>query len=177
MKYARFEELPVWQAASHVLARVDAIRSHPGFRTRGDLQNQLYRATLSISNNIAEGFEAGTTEQLITFLYHARGSAGEVRSMLRQMASFDGFENLKSEISNLISQSEGVSRQLRGWLDSLQNSEIKGTRYLNDVARAHFDPKARAKGFVDIMDEARRSGDYSKLAAYRSPGLDDGNPA
>src|SRR5262245_55079684 len=164
MKYGRFEELPVWQAASQALARVDAIRTHAGFRNRGDLQNQLYRAVLSISNNIAEGFEAGTTEQLVTFLYHARGSAGESRSMLRQMVEFDGFQDLKSEISNLISQCEGISRQLRGWLDSLQNSEIKGTRYLNDANRAEFERRARAKAFIEKLEEARRTGDYSKVS-------------
>ena len=35
-----------------------------------------------MANNIAEGFERGTTNELLTFLYIARGSAGEVRSML-----------------------------------------------------------------------------------------------
>ena len=38
-----------------------------------------------MSNNIAEGFERGTTAELLTFLYIARGSAGEVRSMLQFM--------------------------------------------------------------------------------------------
>lgn len=40
------------------------------------------RATLSISNNIAEGFERETAKEFTRFLYIARGSAGEVRSML-----------------------------------------------------------------------------------------------
>ena len=40
------------------------------------------RAALSVSNNIAEGFERGTTNELLQFIYIARGSAGEVRSML-----------------------------------------------------------------------------------------------
>ena len=42
----------------------------------------LFRS-LSVSNNIAEGFERGTTNELLQFIYIARGSAGEVRSMLR----------------------------------------------------------------------------------------------
>ncbi|HEV2492399.1 MAG TPA: four helix bundle protein [Terriglobia bacterium] len=42
----------------------------------------LLRRGVSVSNNIAEGFERGTTPELLTFLYIARGSAGEVRSML-----------------------------------------------------------------------------------------------
>jgi four helix bundle protein len=54
---------------------LDPFRRHPGLR------DQLERAALSISNNIAEGFERGTTNELLAFLYVARGSAGEVRSM------------------------------------------------------------------------------------------------
>ena len=43
------------------------------FQAQGDLRSQLQRAALSISNNVAEGFERGTTQELLTFLYIARG--------------------------------------------------------------------------------------------------------
>ena len=46
------------------------------------LRDQLERAALSVSKNIAEGFERGTTNELLCFIYIARGSAGEVRSIL-----------------------------------------------------------------------------------------------
>src|ERR1051325_460929 len=74
MKYSRFEDLPVWKAAAELFVRVDRLRVHPGFVGTGDTKDQLQRSALSVSNNIAEGFELGTTEQLITFLYYARGS-------------------------------------------------------------------------------------------------------
>ena len=45
------------------------------------LRDQIERAALSVSNNIAEGFERGTTNELLAFIYIARGSAGEVRSI------------------------------------------------------------------------------------------------
>ena len=45
-----------------------------------DLQRQLRRATVSISSNIAEGFERNTDKEFIHFLFIAKGSAGEVRS-------------------------------------------------------------------------------------------------
>ena len=83
MKYTRFEDLPVWQAAIELALRVFDVTKRPEFRGPGDLADQLRRAALSISNNIAEGFERGTTSELLAFLYIARGSAGEVRSMLR----------------------------------------------------------------------------------------------
>ncbi len=135
MKYTRFEELPVWKASIKLAVQVYAFTANPVLRRHFSLRDQIERAAVSISNNIAEGFERGTTQELLTFLYIARGSAGEVRSMLCLLESVAGFTNLKSEISNLKSQAEGISRQLRGWADSLQNSQIKGQRYLTEKSR------------------------------------------
>jgi four helix bundle protein len=82
MKYSGFEELPVWRASSALALRILELGEKAAFRRRRSLRDQMERAALSISNNIAEGFERGTTQELLTFLYIARGSAGEVRSML-----------------------------------------------------------------------------------------------
>jgi hypothetical protein len=84
---------------------------------------------------------------LLAFIYIARGSAGEVRSMLCLLLRRDWAKHLKSEISNLKSTAESCSRQLRGWADSLQNSEIKGRRHLNDRVRKEQDQKQRAVTF------------------------------
>ena len=129
MKYTRFEELPVWRAAIELAIQIYRLTSGTSFRNRYSLRDQIERAAVSVSNNIAEGFERGTTQELLTFLYIARGSCGEVRSMLCLLEGLSGFENLKFEISNLKSRAEVVSRQLRAWADSLQNSEIRGQRY------------------------------------------------
>jgi four helix bundle protein len=59
---------------------------------RYSLRDQLERAAVSVSNNIAEGFERGTTQELLTFLYIARGSCGEVRSMPSLLEHLPGFE-------------------------------------------------------------------------------------
>ncbi|MBP7867925.1 MAG: four helix bundle protein [Acidobacteria bacterium] len=82
MKYERFEDLPVWRTAIDLARRVYALTRDRFFNQSGDLRDQLRRAALSISNNVAEGFERGSTNELLAFLYIARGSAGEVRSML-----------------------------------------------------------------------------------------------
>jgi len=116
MKYDRFEDLPVWQAAADLAVKVLAWSSHAWFCGKGDLANQMQRAALSVSNNIAEGFERGSTNELLQYLYIARGSAGEVRSMLCVIERMDASENLKFEIRNFKSpppfpKNRGMSRK------------------------------------------------------------------
>ena len=135
MKYRRFEELPVWQAAMELAEKAYALTGHRSFLRQRSLRDQLERAAVSVSNNIAEGFERGSTQELLTFLYIARGSAGEVRSMLCLLERLPAFSDLKSQISDLKLKAESISRQLRAWADSLQNTPIKGPRYLTDKTR------------------------------------------
>lgn len=151
--YQRFEDLPVWQKAADLAAQIFEWTQQPELRGKGDLANQLQRATLSISNNIAEGFERGSTSELIHFLYIARGSAGEVRSMFCVMERMSAFDNLKSEISDLKSICENISRQIRGWTDSLQNSEIKGQRHLNDKTRGRYQRQQKQTEFEQQRKE------------------------
>ncbi len=151
MNYKRFEDLPVWQAAADMAAKMFVWTGDNRFHGKGDLANQLQRATLSISNNIAEGFERGTTSELLAFLYYARGSAGEVRSMLSIVERMDGFASFKQETGELRSQCESISRQLRGWVGSLQNCDIAGQRHLNDQSRQSY--QQRKKGEVMLQQQ------------------------
>jgi len=144
MTYQRFEDLPVWQEAARLYELADDLVESAPPRMRHSFRNQFERAVLSVSNNIAEGFERGTTNELLQFLYIARGSAGEVRSMLCLLLRRSWAAHLRSEISNLKSAAENCSRQLRGWADSLQNSEIKGQRHLNDRVRTEDEQKRKA---------------------------------
>lgn len=145
--YKRFEDLPVWQAAAELYDRTDDFLDHAPPRLRRSFRDQLERAALSVSNNIAEGFERGTTAELLAFLYIARGSAGEVRSMLILASRRPYLADLRSEISNLTALAESCSRQIRAWADSLQNSDIAGPRHLNAKIRANYEKRqARTTG-------------------------------
>ena len=81
-KYERFEELPVWQEAARLYNVVLDLLEEPGVPLTPGFRNQLDRASLSVSNNVAEGFERSTTSELLSFIAIARGAAGEVRSMM-----------------------------------------------------------------------------------------------
>ena len=151
MKYKNFEDVPVWQAGIDLTVEVFRITEDKNFRFKGDLANQLQRAALSVPNNIAEGFERGTTPELIMFLYYAKGSAGEVRSICHVLERLPFLSHLRSDISNLKSLATSISRQAAGWAASLQESEIKGQRYLTDQSRAGYSQKQRAAAFLDQL--------------------------
>ena len=78
----RFEDLDVWNVSRELanliysFGREGALSKDYGFR------DQIQRAAVSVMNNTAEGFERGSNKDFAKFLFIARASAGEVRSML-----------------------------------------------------------------------------------------------
>lgn len=167
--YKRFEEIPAWQRAIDLAAQVFDLTARPAFKWRGDLVNQIRRAALSVSNNIAEGFERGTTADLVKFLYIARGSCGETRSMTQFAVRLGGMEAEREAIEAVNALCESVSRQLFGWIDALQNSEIKGVRHLTDQARRDYALSAARKAFGEkfnpqAAEAAIRNGTFSDYA-------------
>jgi len=155
MKYRRFEELPVWRDAIELAVRTFALTARPSFRGHSGTRNQLENAVVSISNNIAEGFERGTTQETLTFLYISRGSAGETRSMYCLLERLPEFIDFRSEISDLKSRGESISRQLRAWCESLQNTEIRGTRYLNEKSRRIEQQRREREEFLAELEQIR----------------------
>jgi four helix bundle protein len=144
MTYQRFEDLPVWQEAARLYEVAEDLLENECFRASRGFRDQLDRAALSVSNNIAEGFERGTTNELLAFLYIARGSAGETRSMLTIKLRRIREAALRRQMETIIAAAESCSKQLRGWADSLQNSDIKGQRHLNQKTRQEDEEKKRA---------------------------------
>ncbi len=165
--YKRFEDLPAWKAAMDLGLRIFSLTDDRAFDRQGDLRNQLRRAALSVSNNIAEGFERGTTKELLAFLYIARGSAGEVRSMLlfaerlEHLRRAPNVDDLKSQISDLKSLAESCSRQLRGWAASLQDSDVRGPRHLNEQTCETYNRQQRTDAFIEKLEQIRAGTDPS----------------
>lgn len=79
MIISRFEDIIAWQKANDLTLLVYKL-----FKTNKDynFKSQIQRACVSIMNNIAEGFERKGNKELKQFLFIAKGSSGEVRSML-----------------------------------------------------------------------------------------------
>lgn len=80
-------------------------------------RHQILRASLSVTNNIAEGFDRGTDKELKQFLTIARGSAAEVRSML--YTGLDVGYISSEQHDSLLLAAEEVGRLLTGFIKKL----------------------------------------------------------
>jgi four helix bundle protein len=168
VKYTRFEDLPVWKSAIDLAVQVYLLTTQEEFRAQRGLRDQLERAVVSISNNIAEGFERGTTQELLTFLYIARGSSGEVRSMLGLLDLLPPFGKLKEQVHQLNLLALSISRQLGGWAASLQNSKIKGLRHMTEKTRRSSRMK---KDHEEFLEELRRMQE-ERIVSLENGGLE-----
>lgn len=155
MKYERFEDLPVWRAAIELATAVYAMTEKDVFKGRYSLRDQIERAAVSVSNNVAEGFERGTNQELLTFLYIVRGSAGEVRSMLYVLESIPVFKGLNGEITGLKLRAGSVSKQLGAWLRTLRDSEMKGQRYVTSKVRRIDEAGKDRQEFLKELEQIR----------------------
>lgn len=128
MAYNDFTELPVWNDAIELADGVFTLTENQEFHRQGDLANQLQRAAVSVSNNIAEGYERGTSNELLQFLNFAKGSAGEVRSMCFLLLKMKRFSPLRGQIQPLLERANSIGRQLGAWARSQRDSGIEGRR-------------------------------------------------
>jgi len=116
--YKKFEDLPIWKLAKDLAVEIYRVSKNEKFRKDYALVDQIRRAVISVSSNIAEGFERGSKKEFIQFLYIAKGSLGEVRSQLQ--VCFDlGYIN-KDNLTTLLSQTYDLSNQLGAFISSIK---------------------------------------------------------
>jgi four helix bundle protein len=144
MTYEVFEDLPVWKEAVLLIEEIYRLTGTPNLQAPAAFKSQIERAALSVSNNIAEGFERGTKAELISFLYIARGSAAETRSMLRVLLRNRAWGG---DPAKGIELALSCSKQIRTWAQCLQDSEIKGPRHLNTRSCEQENDRKKAAAF------------------------------
>ncbi|GIK20627.1 MAG: four helix bundle protein [Ignavibacterium sp.] len=120
MKVKTFEDLQVWQDARTFVKSIYELTSLENFRKDYDLKDQIQRAAVSIMNNIAEGFETDNNKEFRNFLGYAKGSAGEVRSMLfvaidLNYISKDKFDENYKQAINVITQISNFKKYLHNY--------------------------------------------------------------
>ena len=115
MGVQKFEELIVWQKAQDY-----SVLIYDNFKNNRDFSfcDQIKRASVSISNNIAEGFDRRTNPDFKRFLYISLASNSETRSML-YLAVRLSF--ISDEVSiDLIAKSNEIAKMLFGLIKSLK---------------------------------------------------------
>lgn len=122
---SRFEELLCWQKARLLTRQIFQLTRRQKF-TDFSLRDQIQRASVSVMANIAEGFERGTRDEFIYFLYIAKGSCGEVRSHL-YCALDQGFIDL-TDFNNTIEITKFTSSIIYRFIESLKVSGYKGLK-------------------------------------------------
>ena len=81
-KATSFEELEIWEKSINLAIDFYTLVKKEPIAKDYSFCDQIKRATVSVSNNIADGFEYGSNKMFIKFLFIAKGSLGELRSML-----------------------------------------------------------------------------------------------
>ena len=146
-KYEKFEDLPVWQEAARLYNKVLDLLEEPNVPLSPGFRNQLDRAALSVSNNIAEGFERVTTKELTAFLAIARGSGGEVRSMMAVVKDRPKLKPFVQRLQEIRALAESCARQLTAWTGSIESSPVQGKRHLTGEVKEQREAAQKAKDF------------------------------
>lgn len=115
MTIRRFEDIRSWQKAQDL-----AVLVYQNFGNSKDFgfKDQICRAAVSISNNIAEGFDRGYDKDFVRMLRIAKGSCSEVKSMLYLANRLD----LLHESANppLITDCEDISKLIQGLINAIK---------------------------------------------------------
>ena len=114
MKIERFEDIIAWQKAKELSV---FIYRHFGDSRDFAFRDQIQRASVSVMNNIAEGFERKTNNEFKYFLFVAKGSCGEVRSMLYLAKELNKIPD--NDFNKLYKLSEEISKILSGLIKTL----------------------------------------------------------
>jgi four helix bundle protein len=117
MTIQKFEDIIAWQKAQDL-----AVEIYSSFSQNRDygFRDQIFRAVVSISNNIAEGFERAGDKEFSRFIHFSLGSCSEVKSMLYLSARLNYVSEEKAQ--KLIDQTSEIAKMIHGLNKHLRNS-------------------------------------------------------
>ena len=130
MSFKRFEDIKAWQLSRAFSKEIYIKFTEKPKSYFGVINNQIIRASGSIMDNIAEGFERGGNKEFMNFLRISKGSIGETRGQLRRAIRRGLISESEGEL--LISECISISKQLSSFITYLKQSEMKGERYVKE---------------------------------------------
>ncbi len=126
-KIERFEDLEAWKIARELTKEVYRVTKNNSFIRDYGLRDQIFRASVSIMSNVAEGFERDGNKEFVNFLSIAKGSSGEVRSQLYVALDQDYIS--ETEFNSIYNKATQNSRVISGLVKYLKQSEMKGRKF------------------------------------------------
>ncbi|QOR73227.1 four helix bundle protein [Cruoricaptor ignavus] len=115
-----FEQFPVYVKTVDFTVDIFQLLDAESFNKEFALADQLKRATISISNNIAEGSEYNNNRQFIRFLWMAKGSSAEVRSMLYLLLMLGKID--EKDFKNLSERCLEIGKELYHFIKYLERN-------------------------------------------------------
>jgi four helix bundle protein len=165
MSRPAFEHSPLIQAAADLAVEVYAITDTSTFDGRDSLRSQLGSAALSISDILAEGLERPTKHEFRAFLFVARSSASEVRSLLRALEEDPEFAGGQAELLSLRSKAEAISKALGTWGRSLRNAPVR-MEAPDAKARKVTLAARRTREFLYELEQMRSNGGKTQAQKF-----------
>jgi len=115
----RFEDLEIWKLSRELVNMIYEVTSDNRFAKDYGLKDQIRRSSVSIMNNIAEGFESRTVKRFINYLGQAKASCGETRSVC-YVAKDCGYID-QEKFKKLYTLSTKISGKIKRFMDYLEN--------------------------------------------------------
>lgn len=106
----RFQDLEVWKLAKDLAKMVYKVSGPKQFKNDFGFMDQIRRATISVSSNIAEGEESGSIKSGLKYLRISKGSNAEVRSQAI-VANEIGYLS-KEDMNDIVEKSNEISKKL-----------------------------------------------------------------
>lgn len=126
-KIERFEDIDAWKKARQLTKTIYEVTSQGKFAADFSLKDQIRRASLSVMANIAEGFEREGNKEFRQFLAQAKGSVGEVKSVL--FVALDAGFTSSEQFERIKELADDVSRLLAGFLRYLKATDKRGSKF------------------------------------------------
>ncbi len=117
--YKKFEELPCWQKTRELCQAVLKLINNVKFQKDPNLKGQIWKAAGSTMDNIAEGFDDGSSREFIRFLGYSQRSCGEVQSQLYRALDCGYINN--SEFETVYDLAGECRKQIKGFRKYLRN--------------------------------------------------------
>jgi len=126
-KIQSFEDAVIWREARELVGLIYQVTRKTPIAKDYGFKEQIQRAAVSIMSNIAEGFERCGNRELLHFLFIAKGSTAEVRSLLCVAADLKYVDEATS--LSLQTKAVAIAQKIAGLIKYLQASPYKGAKH------------------------------------------------